>query len=216
VYGHGTLAQLIEEAFSRGVHRVPVYNRASTVVTNIISQSGTTHTRDTRDTYDTHDTHATHASAHARLWATTNETTRADIIKFIMGKMDEAGNPEAVLGSLMGKTVDELRLGTKPVISMSDELPAFKALQLVRGPHTLSFVQFSRPRPTERLMAEQMVRNRVSAVAVVDKVGQLMADFSATEVRGLSVDNFPYANTTQKHHTHHRTRTRTTAHARNK
>lgn len=128
VYGRGTLAQLIEEAFSRGVHRVPVYNRASTVVTNIISQS--------------------------------------DIIKFIMGKMDEAGNPEAVLGSLMGKTVDELRLGTKPVVSMSGDLPAFKALQL-------------------------MVRSRVSAVAVVDKVGQLMADFSATEVRGLSVDNFP-------------------------
>ncbi|ELR17054.1 CBS domain containing protein, partial [Acanthamoeba castellanii str. Neff] len=92
VYGRGTLAQLIEEAFSRGVHRVPVYNRASTVVTNIISQS--------------------------------------DIIKFIMGKMDEAGNPEAVLGSLMGKTVDELRLGTKPVVSMSGDLPAFKALQL--------------------------------------------------------------------------------------
>jgi CBS domain-containing protein len=128
VYGHGTLAQLIEEAFSLGIHRVPVFNRVNEVVTNIASQS--------------------------------------DIIRFIMDRINEAGDPKAVLGSLMGKTVDELRLGTKPVISMTNDLPAFKALQLI-------------------------VRNRVSAVAIVDKVGQLMADFSATEVRGLSVDNFP-------------------------
>jgi CBS domain-containing protein len=128
VYGNGTLSQLIEEAFVRGVHRVPVYNKVNEVVTNIISQS--------------------------------------DIITFIMNRIERAGDPAAVLGPLAGKTADQLRLGTKPVISMTDDLPAFKALQL-------------------------MVRNRVSAVAVVDKVGQLMADFSATEVRGLSVDNFP-------------------------
>lgn len=60
-----------------------------------------------------------------------NKVDLLDILKFVMQKIHDAGGPAAVLGPLMGKTVDEICLGTRPVVSMSEELPAFKALQLV-------------------------------------------------------------------------------------
>jgi len=125
VYGNGTLAQVIEEAFSRGLHRVAVFNKHHEILTNVMTQS--------------------------------------DMLHFVMEKIKDYGTD--IMGPLQGKTVDELHLGTMPAVTMSDQLTAFEALQLI---------------------AKQKVR----AIAIVDKLGELVADFSATEVQGLSPNNF--------------------------
>jgi len=73
VYENGTLLQLIEGVFYKGIHHVPVYSQANTLI-NLVSQS--------------------------------------DIIRLMAQNMN-------LLGGLGRKTVKELNLGTRYVISMS-------------------------------------------------------------------------------------------------
>lgn len=72
------------------------------------------------------------------------------------------------LGVLAGKTIDELRLGTRSsVVTMSTNAQAIHAVYL-------------------------MFFHRVSAVAITDENGKLVANFSASELRGISQENFDW------------------------
>jgi len=85
----GTIMQLIEQAFSKGIHRVPVMNDINRTVSNIVSQS--------------------------------------DVIDFI----SRCAMKKTNLGILEGKTLADLNLGTKNVITMSVNAQAIHAFYLV-------------------------------------------------------------------------------------
>jgi CBS domain-containing protein len=69
------------------------------------------------------------------------------------------------LGPVLTKTVSELNLGIKPVVSITPDAPAIEALKL-------------------------MAKYKVSAVAVVDADGTLFTNISAKDLRVSSI-RFP-------------------------
>jgi len=120
VYPHGTVFQLIEGIFCKGIHRVPVMDERNRVI-NVVSQS--------------------------------------DVIGLL-------GNSLIQFGTFGQKTVEELKLGNREVISMSVNAQAIQAFYLMHV-------------------------NKVSAVAIVDEKGTLVANLSASDIRGLTPKLFP-------------------------
>jgi len=119
VFENGTLYQVLEEMFSKEIHRVPVMDDAGAII-NILSQSDITQ----------------FMADNKRLWS-----------------------------SLGHKTVEQLSLGTDTVICMSQHACAIHAFYL------MSF-------------------NKVTAVAVVDSDEKLVANISASDIRGLTQEKF--------------------------
>jgi CBS domain-containing protein len=120
VYGHGTVYQLIEGVFYKGIHRAPIMDELNKV---------------------------------------RNCVTQSDVMEFI-GKHMEVINPK-----LGGMTVGQLQLGTKDIITMSANSLAIHAFW-------------------------EIYANRVSAVAVVNSSGSLVANLSASDIRGLQQQHF--------------------------
>ncbi|KAL6069768.1 hypothetical protein QOT17_007340 [Balamuthia mandrillaris] len=119
----GTLSQVLEEVFCKGVHRAPVLSRSKAhTISGIISQS--------------------------------------DVLQFLANQV--VSNEELVA---QDRTVGELNLGTKYVITMSSSAQAIHAFYL-------------------------MYFHKISAVAIVDKNEQLVANLSASDIRGLHTTNF--------------------------
>jgi CBS-domain-containing membrane protein len=91
----------------------------------------------------------------------TNIISQSDVVSLVTKFLTGTS-----LGVLGGKTIEELHLGTSPsVITMSTNAQAIHAIYL-------------------------MFFNNVSAVAITDENGRLVANFSASELRGIAQDNF--------------------------
>jgi len=120
VYAHGTIYQLIEGVFYKGIHRVPVLDENNKIV-SIVTQS--------------------------------------EVLNFLAKHMD------IVVSDLGNISVDQLHLGTKNVIAMSTNAQAIHAFYL-------------------------MYTHKVSAVAIVSPSGSLVANLSASDIRGLEQQHF--------------------------
>jgi len=116
----GTLYQLMEEVFSKGIHRAPLYDDIA-------------------------------------MKAPVALITQSDVINAISKVV-----PSSSIGI---KTVEELSLGTRYPIQMSIDALAIQAFYL-------------------------MYFHKVSAVAIVGKTGNLVANLSASDIKGLKHDNF--------------------------
>jgi len=85
--------------------------------------------------------------------------SQSDVIALVSAKME-------LLGSLGKKTVGELNLGTKSVITMSVHS------QMIHAYWNMAF-------------------HKVSAVAIIDSSGKLVANLSASDIRGIKQGNYP-------------------------
>jgi len=93
----------------------------------------------------------------------TSILTQSDVLQLMLKNLTGSS-----LGVLGGKTIDELQLGTSSnVICMSTNALAIHAIYL-------------------------MFFHNVSAVAITDENGRLVANFSASELRGLGHKNFDW------------------------
>jgi len=77
----------------------------------------------------------------------------------------DLSNNMHLLGPLAQQSLQSLNMGTKSVIQMSSEAQSIIAFHL-------------------------MYQHKVSAVAIVGKQGELLANLSASDIRGISHDNF--------------------------
>lgn len=91
-----------------------------------------------------------------------NIISQSDVLAFLTKNLTGPS-----LGMLAGKTLEELRVGTPSVISMSTTAQAIHAVFL-------------------------MFFNKVSAVAITDEQGKLVANLSASELRGVGPDHLDW------------------------
>jgi len=120
VYAHGSVYQLIEGVFYKGIHRVPVMDENNKII-SIVTQS--------------------------------------DMLNFLTKQM------EILVKDLGNITINQLDLGTKNVITMSANAQAIHAFYL-------------------------MYAHKVSAVAIVNSLGSMIANLSASDIRGLEQQHF--------------------------
>jgi CBS domain-containing protein len=120
VYGHGTVFQLIEGVFYKGVHRVPVMDEQDKLIAIV---------------------------------------TQTDVMNFF-------GRNSSLMNADLGRqTVKQLKLSTPNVITMSINAQAIHAFHL-------------------------MYLHKVSAVAIVNSAGMLVANLSASDLKGLVQQQF--------------------------
>jgi len=93
--------------------------------------------------------------------------SQSDVIRFVKSKLDQDKNKESALSSMTAKSINTLGYKSTPVICVTHEQTVLEALAL-------------------------MVSKKLSAVAVINsKDGALMAEFTASQLRGLATSQFP-------------------------
>jgi len=92
--------------------------------------------------------------------------SQSDVIRFVKTKLDQDKQKESALWSMASKNIMTLGYKSQPVFTVSHESSVLEALTF-------------------------MVQKRLSAVAVVGKSGELIAEFTASQLRGLASSQFP-------------------------